>query len=206
MIWASKRNTISTKNNVLMYLLILLIIILSCVNGILFYTIKSQTYIKYEVNEILNRSSVIETYYIKMNDMYLDLLDEYDYVYDKYSEINLDKNIIEREYNEIMNYEKRIVLDENKTIELNPLENITIKYEVPFSGYVEINFNSSEETYFWIGSTSIEQIYYSRYPTFPEVTKSGLFKIPALSDILIYVSNPNENKPLTMILTVNFVY
>ena len=73
MIWASKRNTISTKNNVLIYLLILLIIILSCVNGILFYTIKSQTYIKYEVNDnwktILHISSFVNNgFFLKMED------------------------------------------------------------------------------------------------------------------------------------------
>lgn len=206
MIWSSKRNITSTKNNVLMYLLIMLIIILSCINGILFYTLKTQSYIKDEINEILNRSSVVETYYIKMNDMYFDLLDEYDYVYDKYTEINLDKNTIEKDYNDVMNYKKSILLDENKNIEINPLGNITIKYKVPFSGYIEINFNSSEETYIWVGSTSIEQIYYSRYPTFPEVTKTGSIKIPVLPDILIYIPNPDEDIPLKILLTVNFIY
>jgi hypothetical protein len=194
------------KNKIIIYLLLGVVITLCLTNGLLYYNLKSKMDIESEFSELYNKSNIVDNYYLKLNDMYFDVREEYKNIYEEYSRTRLEYSLFEKEYNEIWNYKKNIILDKDKSIKLNPKKNVTIIYEVPFSGYIEIFFNSSEETYFWIGSSSIESIYYSRYPSFPELKKSGSFKVPVLPDVIIYIANPSEEKSLDLFFNINFIY
>jgi flagellar basal body-associated protein FliL len=194
------------RDKIIIYILLIIVIILCCTSGLLYYNLKNANTLEKELLELYNRSNQVENYYIKINDMYLKLREEYEYVYEEYSKINLKNILIEKEYNEILNYKKVIILENEKSINLLSKQNNTAIYEIPFSGYVQINFTSTDDIYFWIGSTSIEQVYYSRFPSFPEIEKSGSFMIPVLPNLVIFIANPSEESSIDLIYSIKFVY
>jgi flagellar basal body-associated protein FliL len=194
------------RDKIIIYILLIIVIILCCTSGLLYYNLKNANNLEKELLELYNRSNQVENYYIKINDMYLNLREEYEYVYEEYSKLNLKNILIEKEYDEILNYKKVIMLEKEKSITLLSKENNTAIYEIPFSGYVQINFTSTDDIYFWIGSTSIEQVYYSRFPSFPDIEKSGSFMIPVLPNLVIFIANPSEESSIDLIYSIKFVY
>ena len=83
---------------------------------------------------------------------------------------------------------------------------MTLSYETIYAGYIEVNFTSSVDIYFWVGSSVTEDHYYARYPPFPETASNGTFAVPAYGELYIFIKNPSEDASASVALTVKYVY
>jgi hypothetical protein len=128
---------------------------------------------------------------------YLDLLSNY-------SSLVLEKEYFQSELYEILNFKKVFPLENGRIIELQSDGDITLVYNFSYAGYLEINFTSSNDVYFWVGS-SIDNEYYSRYPLWPDVARSGSVRLPICKDVILYAKNPND-EDITINLTLRIIY
>jgi hypothetical protein len=89
---------------------------------------------------------------------------------------------------------------------LFPESNVTFTYNIEYGGYFEINFNSSEDIFFWIGCSIVDNIFYSRYPHYPETVFNGTFVVPVSPNAYVYIGNPNEEHNATISFSIKYVY
>lgn len=156
-----------------------------------------------------NRSTTLEGFYSELQDMYSTLRDEYSNLEDAYTSALQEKATLQQELanaSEILNFNKGVLLENNKTLELSAEENVTLSYEVVYAGFVEVSFNASEDVVVWVGSSISEGEYYARYPAFPETSFNGTFRVPAMATVYINVFNPNEEAEATVTLTIKYTY
>jgi hypothetical protein len=155
---------------------------------------------------VLNTSSSLELYYDELQEMYSVLREEYSVLEGMYSELLREKVALQREFDEIMGFNRSILLENNRTIELSAGGNVTLSYEIIYAGYIELNFTSSVDIFFWVGSSVTENDYYARYPPFPETVSNGTFAVPAHGGLFIFIKNPSEDASAIVALTVKYVY
>jgi hypothetical protein len=153
-----------------------------------------------EITETLN------TYYENLTVDYNELRIEYSTLNALYANLMQDKAKLEQEYNDIINYNKNINLVTEKTITIDPRSNVTEIYEIPFSGYITVNYIATGEIYTWIGSNQLEEAYFSRNPQFPDIASSHEFTVPVLPDVLLFIANPDESHAIEVTYTINFTY
>jgi len=151
---------------------------------------------------LYNKSSSLEGYYNELNEMYSALREEYSDLQSRYLDLEKEQN----EYYEIINFDRILVMEENKRFELSAGSNITLVYDLLFAGYVEINFTSTTDVFFWIGSEISQEVYYSRYPPFPETASNGIIKMPACKTLNLNIKNPDLYSKAVVTLTIKFVY
>ena len=174
----------------------------------------SYLFLKYMDYKILNKNYVglynstkeVNLYYDNLTAQYSELRREYDQLRNMYTSLVERNSNLEEEYMEILNYEKEVRLVDKKTIIIQPKGNYSEIWDIPFSGYVEVNYNASGELYTWIGSNQIENCYYSRNPQFPKTSATQNFTIPVLPDFMIYFANPDEYQTIEITYTIIFTY
>jgi len=156
-----------------------------------------ENYLKLYDNYVLlvNTSSTFENYYNELKDTYLVIMKEY-------SDLNNRHN----DLLQIINFNKSIFLESKKALKLPGGRNETLSYDVVYAGYVEIEFNSSTDIFFWIGSSVTNENYYARYPSFPKTAMNGTFIIPVCDKIFVSVYNPNVDIESDVILTIKYIY
>jgi len=156
-----------------------------------------------------NRSLTLEGFYNELQDMYSTLRGEYSNLEDAYSNALQEKAILQQELanaSEVLNFNRGVLLEVNRTLELSAEGNVTLSYEVVYAGFVEVSFNASEDVVVWVGSSVSEGEYYARYPAFPETAFNGTFRVPAMATVYINVFNPNEEVGATVTLTIKYTY
>jgi hypothetical protein len=155
---------------------------------------------------LLNTSSSLESYYNELQGMYSVLRSEYSDLENLYSDLLREKVALQREYDEIMNFSRSVFLEHNRTLDLSAGGNVTLSYNTIFSGFIEVNFTSSYDVFFWVGSSVTKNEFYARYPSFPETATNGMFTVPACATLYIYVKNPNEDVSAIVTLTIKYTY
>jgi hypothetical protein len=208
------------KTDAVKTLLVVFSVFTACVTGYFFYgRAQDQRVIKdMQVSylDLYDRYLTLEkkfsstnSYYNEITEMYSDLRDEYSEFANKYVTILREKNSLQNEVamlEEIINFERYIIFESNRTVELPPQGNATLLYETNYAGFIEVNFTASTDIYLWIGSSINEEVYFARFPTFPNTTVNGSFKIPVCSTVYINISNPNEENEVDVRLSVKYTY
>ena len=155
---------------------------------------------------LVNTTTSVKDYYEELQEMYSTLKNEYENLNDRYVTVSNEKSNIERELYEILNFQKSIFFEDNKTIYLPAMDNITLTYDTIYAGYITVNYTSSGEIVFWFGSSVTDDKYYARYPAFPNTTKQGSIKIPVCSIAYVYIINPNNELGVTINLDIKYFY
>lgn len=155
---------------------------------------------------LANTTTIVKGYYEELREMYSTLGNEYENLNDRYVIVSNEKSNIEKELNEIFNFQKIIIFEDNKTIDLSAMDNITLTYDAIYAGYITVNYTSSGEIVFWFGSSVTDDKYYARYPAFPNTTKQGSIKIPVCSTTYVYIINPNYELEVTINLDIKYFY
>ena len=153
--------------------------------------------------------SITNRYYNEITEMYSDLRDEYSEYAEGYVIISREKNTLQNEVavlEEIINFERYIIFESDKIVELPPQGNATLLYETNYAGFIEVNFTASTDIFLWIGSSISEEVYFARFPIFPNTAVNGSFKIPVCSTVYINISNPNEENEVDVRLSVKYTY
>ncbi len=166
---------------------------------------------------ILNTTTTLEGYYSDLQEMYSSIRSEYSILEDSYSvltqnhaELQSDyyslleeRDSLERELDERLNFSRDEVLEE-AIVDILPEGNITRVYDIQYAGYLVINFSSSADIIFWVGSSVTEGIYYARYPDYPNTASKGSFTIPVLETVYLYIGNPNDELGTTVSFSVHY--
>lgn len=155
---------------------------------------------------LLNTTSSIEDHYYELQDMYFTIRSEYSNLGDRYSILLRAEAALRSEFEDIMNFGKSIVLEENRTLGLSAGGNVTLSYDTIYAGYVEVNFTSSTDVVIWVGSSVTDDEYYARFPPYPNTAVNGTFKIPVCATVYIYIINSNEETGAIVNLTMKYVY
>ncbi len=155
---------------------------------------------------LANTTTIVKGYYEELREMYSTLGNEYENLNDRYVIVSNEKSNIEKELNEIFNFQKIIIFEDNKTIDLPAMDNITLTYDAIYAGYITVNYTSSGEIVFWFGSSVTDDKYYARYPAFPNTTKQGSIKIPVCSTTYVYIINPNYELEVNINLDIKYFY
>jgi len=156
--------------------------------------------------ELQNVTQILQTYNDNLTRQHTEVREEYKMLNSLYSDLVKSNSELKKEYNDIINYQKKIQLASKQTITLLPKQNHTMTYEIPFSGYMTLNYTANGETYVWVGSTNIEPSFYSRNPQFPHTAFDHNFTVPVQPDLLIYFTNPDEFDSVEITFWVSFTY
>lgn len=150
-----------------------------------------------EYDEVIITTNELRSELNYTNEMYMTLLNNYTVLSNEFY-------MIQSELHNGSAFEEISFLEKNRIINLDPGEDMVFNYTFSYSGYLEVNFTSTNEIFFWFGS-SINNYFYSRYPLWPEVSNSGSCKIPFCNDIYVYVKNPNDTS-ISIDLSMKVVY
>ncbi len=83
---------------------------------------------------------------------------------------------------------------------------MTISYDIDIAGYLEVNFTSSTDVFFWIGSSVAGGDYYSRYPPFPETSTGGTFEVPVCATTYFFIKNADEEADASITFSIKYLY
>ena len=115
--------------------------------------------------------------------------------------------ILQQELEDITNLQKKILLENNETLEIGINGNITLSYDTRYAGYIEVNFTASSDVILWVGSSILDTLYYARIPpSFPETSKQGSFVIPTCDNIHVFLINPSETLKVEIMLAITYYY
>lgn len=121
--------------------------------------------------------------------------------------VRQEKEIIQNELLEISQFEKIEVLEENSDFIISANGNITLIYNLTYSGFITVSFTASSELFLWVGSSISNDVYYTRYPiSFPQIAKEGEFVLPACQTLYIFLSNPSELSDVELTLSLMYTY
>ena len=137
---------------------------------------------------------------------YLELVNDYDFLLIEKLDVqeSLENDIAELV--DIVNLNKNRSLD-NQTLIISSQGNQSLTYELNYSGYVEINFNSSSDIIIWVGSSISDDVYYARIPfRFPETAVTGTYVVPVCRDVFFYIINPSETDVVEVVLSITYHY
>lgn len=155
---------------------------------------------------LMNTTASINAYYEEIQERYNNLTLEYQHLEDRFDAIYREKKHVDQELNEIILLQKTTIFEDNKTIELPAKSNVTLTYDALYAGYLVVNYTSSGEIVFWLGSSITENRYYARYPSFPDTTKQGSIKIPVCSTVYVFILNPNDEIDIMVNLDIQYFY
>ena len=187
-------------------ILVIAVLILSLLNGYMYFQLKEYDVLKMEYVILYNKTTLLESYYNNLTDMYSDIRIEYDQLSNSHKELLQRHYNLTKEYGDILNYKKEILLTNNESIILPIKSNSSYTYELPFSGYIIMNFTADDDIYVWIGSSMVDGVYFSRYPQFPETAESASIMVPVAPDLHVFIGNPNEFNEARVNFTIKFVY
>lgn len=156
--------------------------------------------------ELYANTQTLQAYYENITRQHTELKEEYIQLNSLYTSLVESNSELKKEYNDIINYQKNIQLATKQTITISPKQNHTLTYEIPFSGFITVNYTANGEAYVWVGSTSIEDSYYSRNPQFPDTASSINFTVPVQPDLLVYFANPDEFNSVEITFWISFIY
>jgi len=156
--------------------------------------------------ELLNVTQTLQTYYDNLTRQHAEVREEYTLLNTLYSDLMESNSELMKEYNDIINYQKNMQLVSGQTITILPKQNQSMTYEIPFSGYMTLNYTADGEIYVWVGSTTIEPSFYSRNPQFPYTASDYNFTVPVQPNILVYFANPDEFDSLEITFWISFTY
>jgi hypothetical protein len=155
---------------------------------------------------LLNSTQKLEMYYDNLTMQYSEVREEYTLLNSLYSDLIQTNSELNKEYNDILSYKKNITLASKQTITILPKQNHTLIYDIPFSGYMTLNYTANSETYVWVGSTTIEPTFYTRNPQFPHTSNENNFTVPVKPDIIVYFANPDEFLSMEITFWISFTY
>ena len=135
---------------------------------------------------------------------------EYDELNIKYKKLESDYFELDSEYNELkelydsnIEFNGSLVLEDMKQITI-PADSTTIfYYEIPSPGYVTIEYYSDMEIYAVVGSTKLDNVYYSRQPLNSK-SSEFVFSVPVLPDLNIMFVNPDRQSQATLFFRVDY--
>jgi|GEM_PF-6743324 len=187
-------------------LLFILLMVVSLLTGYVYLQLQQRTN---EYILLYNRTTILEDYYENITMMYSEIRGEYEVLSENNRALiknNYNMTILIDEYEEILTYGKELILVENESVLLDIKSNSSYVYEIPYSGYIVLNFTANDDIFIWIGSSIVDGIYYSRYPNFPETVESAEFIVPIAPDLYVFIGNPNEFNAVRVNFTIKFVY
>ncbi len=120
--------------------------------------------------------------------------------------LGLERDAIQREYDDLINYRKTMFLEENTTIQLEPDGTAILAYQIIYAGYMELNFTSTTDIYIWIGNNVTQNQYYSRYPPFPLTAYNGTYTVPVSQTVYIRIKNADPDNATEVTLTIKVTY
>jgi hypothetical protein len=153
-----------------------------------------------------DRTSTLEAYYEELTGNYLSLRADYSSLDYEYSELVSTHYALLRDYDDIVNLRKEQALADEELIALGPGENHTLIYSLNGAGYVEVKYQATGEVFHWVGSSIVDGVYYSRIPSFPQTSRNGVFRVPAVSQLYLHVVNPDTDNVVEVKLSVTYVY
>ncbi|EMR74219.1 hypothetical protein MCGE09_00092 [Thaumarchaeota archaeon SCGC AB-539-E09] len=155
---------------------------------------------------LLNTTSSTNAQYEELKDIYTTLRGEYNILEERYVVSLQEKGILEREHNDIINFKKNITLEDDRELTLSAGSNMTLIYSLNYAGYIEVNFSSSTDIVFWVGSSITDNEYYSRIPPFPDTIMIGSFRIPVTGTVYLSVFNASNEVPVTLTISIRYIY
>jgi hypothetical protein len=155
--------------------------------------------------ELQNVTQTLQTYYDNLTRQHAEVREEYTLLNSLYSDLMESNSELMKELNDIKNYQKNIQFPK-QTITILPKQNNSMTYEIPFSGYMTLNYTADGETYVWVGSTTIQPSFYSRNPQFPYTASDHNFTVPVQPNILVYFANPDEFDSMEITFWISFTY
>ncbi len=191
--------------NKLVTILISTVIILSGLDVFFYFKLNHVNITEDNYNILENKTQTLETYYQQLNDQYSSLMTDYTDMKGRYEALILSNTLLQREYDDIINHDKQVILEEKQSIRLQTGENTTIIYEIPASGYAEIEINSTKETFVWVGSSRVDEIYYARFPSFPQTASVFSFKVPVSPSMFFFIENADTDEA-EISYSINLVY
>lgn len=176
---------------------------------------------------LLNNSETLREYYDntrsnydELQIMYQDLRKEYSDLHDihagsiqenaelmdQISQLNLEKEVIQKELDDTLSFSKSMFIDNNSSYAIPPGGNTTILYDIDYAGYIEVNFTSTTDIYLWIGSPVSEDAYYFRFPAFPRTAFNGTFSVPVSNAVFLFIENTDVEASGVVIITIKYTY
>lgn len=186
-------------------ILITSLIILSALNLALFGIVSQNSIAEANYTALKNRTDTLESYYSALQSQNSVLTDEYERLKTEHDGVLSNFSDLQTTLNELQNHLLSVVIEEAKNITLSPGGNKTITYNLPFSGYAEINLIASGEVYMWIGSSVVAEVYYARLPPFPQTSSTITTNIPVSPHLVLYLVNV-EKKEVSVELEITLVY
>ena len=183
-----------------------LLVVSLVLNGYFFLDYRGYRVLNTEYLQLYSTSIELEQFYDNLTTQYNELRSEYSQLNKLYQEKVNYNSELERELDDILTFKKNIRLEPLKTITLLPKQNYSSTYKIPFSGYISVKYNASDEAYAWVGSTNIGNMYFSRNPQFPETASNYNFTVPVMPDLIIYFANPDEFESIEISYSINFTY
>ena len=122
------------------------------------------------------------------------------------SKLNLEKELIQKELNDMLTFSKSMFIDNNSSYPIPPGGNTTILYDIDYAGYIEVNFTSTTDIYIWIGSPVSEDAYYFRFPAFPRTAFNGTFSVPVSNAVFLFIENTDVEASGVVIITIKYTY
>jgi hypothetical protein len=189
----------------LVVVLVSALIILSGLDLYLYYKVSDVKVLEASYAALENRTETLETYYNQIQNRYSSLMNDYTDMKERYETLVQSNALLQAEHNDVLNHGKQHLVEEKKSLILQPGENMTIAYDIPASGYIEAEVNSTKELFVWVGSTYVEGIYYARFPSFPETASMFSFKVPVSPTMYFFVENADA-KEAEIEYSINLVY
>ena len=192
-------------DNKIVIILISAVILLSGLDLFLYFKLNDVKMVEANYDALENRTQTLETYYQQLQDQYSSLMTDYTDLKGRYEALIQSNALLQREYNDVINHNKQVLVEEKHSLRLAPAENVTIVYEIPASGYVEIEVNSTKEIFVWVGSSFVDEIYYARFPSFPQTASVFSFKVPASPSLYFFIENADTDEA-EIVYSINLVY
>jgi uncharacterized membrane-anchored protein YhcB (DUF1043 family) len=186
-------------------LLALVLIVASALGGYAFLEKSARARLEDGYLELHDQSTALNTYYQELQTRYNESMEDYEELNRNYTKVLKEYQDLKKEYFDVINHKKNLILEEDREITLKGGDNVSLNYSIPASGYIELEYESTEEIYLWIGSTIQEEGYYARYPAFPDTATSASVKIPVSPDLVVFIGNPNTGDSLVN-LNINLIY
>ena len=186
--------------------LVVAVVGLSLLSGYMFLRLRGCDALQREYVSLYDSCVLLEDYYDNLTGMYSELRAEYDQLLGNNKELLRDYYNLTVEYDDVLNFRKEVLLVDGESVYLPIEANVSYSFELPFAGYIAMEFSADDDVYVWVGSSMLDDVYYYRYPMFPETAEVGSFVVPVAPDLRVFVGNPNEFNGVRVEFTINFVY
>lgn len=176
---------------------------------------------------LLNNSEILQGYYNNTQSNYNELkimyqelrreysdlqsfhsgsLQEASELLDQISQLNFEKEAIQKELDDILSFSKSKIIEDNSSYIIPPGGNMTISHDIIYAGYIEVIFTSTTDIFLWIGSPVFEGAYYSRFPVFPHTVFNGTFIVPVSHAVFLFIVNTDLELSSEIVMTIKYTY